>query len=215
MIQIKDLGIIDYEDGLKLQHNLVYERSLKKIDDTILVVEHYPVFTLGKHGKEENLLVSKEKLTQLNIKFIRTDRGGDITYHGPGQVVVYPIIDLYSRNIGIKEYVHLLEDAMIKTSKEFGIKAYRVEGQVGVWVGRGKLGAIGVRVIKGITSHGLAYNVNVDLTNFNYINPCGVKGGQVTSLKELLGKTVDICKVKRVLTNYLIELLEGPKIENK
>lgn len=208
MIDVKNLGIIPYIKGYELQKQLLESRFLDEIPDTLLVLEHNPVITIGRHGKIENVLVSEDHLKKLGIDLFYTDRGGDVTLHAPGQVVIYPIINLYERKIAIKRYIYILEEAMIQTSKDFGVNVNRDETRIGVWYENSKIGSIGVRVVKGISTHGLAFNVNIDLKNFNYIVPCGLQGVSVTSLSKLLNKQVDIEKVKESMVAKLLSMLD-------
>jgi lipoyl(octanoyl) transferase len=169
----------------------------------LLFVEHPPVFTLGKSGNIQNVLVSEERLKQIGIEFFRTNRGGDITFHGPEQIVGYPILDLEKFDTDIGHYLRNLEEIIILTLKDYGIAAGRSKGETGVWIDPGtsgkerKICAIGVRCSRWITMHGFAFNVNTDLTYFNYIIPCGIQNKQVTSLKKELGRELDIAEVKQ------------------
>lgn len=177
----------------------------------ILLLEHLPVITLGKHGHEENILNSRE-LERRGIECIRIERGGDITYHGPGQLVVYPILDLERHHLGVKQYVDLLEEAVIRTIADYGIKGERVEGATGVWIGKDtpmerKICAIGVKCSRFITMHGLALNVNTDLNYFSLINPCGFVGKGVTSIAKEVGHDVNIEHTKQLMERHLRELL--------
>lgn len=182
-------------------------------DETIIFVEHLPVITLGKHGKVENLLQTESYLATRGIECIRIERGGDITYHGPGQLVVYPIIDLEKHHLGVKGYVDTLEECVIRTIAEYGIKGERVPGASGVWIGKGtpserKICAVGVKCTRFITMHGLALNVNTDLDAFKVINPCGFVDKGVTSISREVGHPVDFSEVTERLKYHLISLLE-------
>jgi len=177
----------------------------------ILFCEHYPVITIGVSGKETNLRVSEEFLTRKNIEFRRTNRGGDITYHGPGQIVMYPILDLEDFKEDIKWYIWVLEEAVIRTLGEFGIRGCRIEGRTGVWIEGStppeKICSIGIRCTRWITMHGIALNVNNDLTPFTYINPCGFTDINMTSMREKVGKEVEMTTVKKTLLYKFTELL--------
>ena len=178
----------------------------------LLLVEHNPVYTLGKSGKSENMLVSEEYLRSIGAEFFRIDRGGDITFHGPGQVVGYPILDLEQVGIGLREYIDSIEGAVIDLCAEYGIVAGRVEGASGVWLDGGtsrarKICAIGVKSSRYVTMHGFALNVNTDLRYFNHINPCGFADRGVTSLQKELGREVSMEEVKEKVINHLSEKL--------
>ncbi|MDE5663980.1 MAG: lipoyl(octanoyl) transferase LipB [Muribaculaceae bacterium] len=183
-------------------------------EEHLLMLEHEPVITLGRHGHEENLLMASE-LERRGIECIRIERGGDITYHGPGQLVVYPIIDLERHHLGIKSYINLLEEAVIRTIADYGITGERVEGATGVWIGRGtpterKICAIGVKCSRYVTMHGLALNVSTDLSPFTLINPCGFTDKGVTSIARELGHPIPLPEVARTLTAHLLSLLQKP-----
>ena len=178
----------------------------------LLLVEHNPVYTLGKSGKSENMLVSEEYLRSIGTEFFHIDRGGDITFHGPGQVVGYPILDLEQVGIGLREYIDSIEGAVIELCAEYGIVAGRVEGASGVWLDGGtsrarKICAIGVKSSRYVTMHGFALNVNTDLRYFNHINPCGFADRGVTSLQKELGREVSMEEVKEKVINHLSEKL--------
>lgn len=180
--------------------------------ENIFLLEHTPVITLGKHAKDVNVLFAEAELKRLRIELYRVERGGDVTYHGPGQLVVYPIIDLEYHKMGVKSYVHMLEEAVILTLAEFGLKGERVDGASGVWIDSGtekerKICALGVKCSRFITMHGLALNVNTDLNAFQMINPCGFIDKGVTSIANELNKEVDINKVKKTMSNKLQQLL--------
>ena len=178
---------------------------------TILLVEHPAVYTLGKSGNEQNMLVTEEYLKGLGAEFYHIDRGGDITFHGPGQLVCYPIIDLDAIGIGVRRYIEALEQSVIDLAKEYGIEAHRSEGASGVWVSQGshlvKLCAVGVRASHGVTMHGLAMNVSTDLKWFHLINPCGFTDRGVCSLSTLTGREVTMDEVKPKFINYLAKNL--------
>ena len=178
----------------------------------LLLVEHNPVYTLGKSGKSENMLVSEEYLRSIGAEFFHIDRGGDITFHGPGQVVGYPILDLEQVGIGLREYIDSIEGAVIELCAEYGIVAGRVEGASGVWLDGGtsrarKICAIGVKSSRYVTMHGFALNVNTDLRYFNHINPCGFADRGVTSLQKELGREVSMEEVKEKVINHLSKKL--------
>ncbi len=176
------LGLIDYEKAYDLQKRLLAEKAAGKEEETLLLLEHKPTLTLGKSGKLKNLLIEREELAEKNIPLYFTDRGGDITFHGPGQLVAYPILDLRKRGKDIHRYIHELQEVVIQTLSDFSIVGERDQKHVGVWVDRDKICAMGVAVHKWITMHGLALNVDPDLKAFSLITPCGIVGRGVTSM---------------------------------
>lgn len=192
---VVEAGLIGYAEACALQRVLVAARKADAVPDVLLLCEHPHVITLGRNGKRENLLASDHLLRQMGVEFCETNRGGDITYHGPGQIVGYPIVKLSEIRRDVVWYVRQLEEAMIRTTAEFGLTAGRLEGKTGIWVkvsgvGEEKLGAIGVHVSRWVTSHGFAYNVSTDLRYFDLIVPCGINGRRATSLEKLLGRAV-------------------------
>ena len=189
-LAVRRLGRIRYADGLELQARLVAERQAGQIGDTLLLLEHDPVFTLGRNARRENVLFPEEELRARGFDVFETGRGGDVTYHGPGQLVVYPILDLAPDRRDVHRYVRDLEEVMIGVCADYGIEATRIPGLTGAWVGGDKIGAIGVRIARWVTSHGLAFNVSTDLAPFDLIVPCGIRGHGVTSLERLLGRAV-------------------------
>ncbi len=207
-----DYGLIDYSEAWKIQQEL-FQESLEaaqqdKVKNFLLFCEHPHVYTLGKSGNEKNLLLNNIELKAKNVTFHKVDRGGDITYHGPGQIVVYPIFNLNSFNIGIKKYIYLLEQSVIDTIREYGISTERLDGAIGIWLDVGKkterkICAIGVKASRYITMHGLAFNINTDLTYFNHINPCGFIDKGVTSLEKELGYKVNIDEVKEKFKKHI------------
>lgn len=218
----KDIGQKDYKETWDYQAEIFSKIVESKkpettsgkpvqvvLPGTLILVEHPHVYTLGKSGSQDNLLLDSIQLRAKDASFYRIDRGGDITYHGPGQIVGYPIFDLEIIKIGLKEYIYRLEEAIIKTVSEFGISASRFQGGTGVWLdpeanGKArKICAIGVKASKYVTMHGFAFNVNTDLTYFNNINPCGFTDKGVTSLEKELGARQDIDSVKRIVKRNL------------
>ena len=206
-----DLGLIGYAEAWELQKRVVASRKAGAIADVLLLCEHQPVITLGRSGKRENLLASEHVLRQKGVEFHASDRGGDITYHGPGQIVGYPILNLGAIRRDVVWYVRMLEEAMIRATAEFGITAERVAGKTGIWVRAGnteeKLAAIGVRISRWVTSHGFAYNVSTDLRNFDLIVPCGIADRKATSLEKLLGRSVEQKEVAPRIAKHLGEVL--------
>lgn len=203
---VTDLGVIDYREAYALQQQISLAKTRRDLaPDVILVLEHPPVFTLGKRGGAENLRVTPDFLAQKGIPVIPTKRGGNITYHGPGQIVLYPIVDISRAHIGIADFVNTLEETMIRTCQAFGIKAARNPKNHGIWVENNKIGSIGLTVKHGVCHHGLALNVNLDLTPFSWINPCGLQGVGMTSMARDLGNKKDP-KTTTVKNNLLENL---------
>jgi lipoyl(octanoyl) transferase len=206
-----DLGLIGYAEAWDMQKRIVSARKAGAIEDVLLLCEHPHVITLGRSGKPENLLASEHVLRQKGVEFHASDRGGDITYHGPGQIVGYPIVNLGAIRRDVVWYVRTLEEAMLRATAEFGITAERVAGKTGIWVRAGnteeKLAAIGVRISRWVTSHGFAYNVSTDLRNFELIVPCGIAECKATSLEKLLGRNVEEKEVAPRIAKHLGELL--------
>jgi lipoyl(octanoyl) transferase len=208
--RIVDLGLIGYAEAYALQRRVVAARKAGAIEDVLLLCEHPHVITLGRSGKRENLLASESILKQKGMQFYASDRGGDITYHGPGQIVGYPIVNLGAIRRDVVWYVRTLEEAMIRATAELGISAERVAGKTGIWVRVGtteeKLAAIGVHISRWITSHGFAYNVSTDLRNFELIVPCGIADRKATSLEKLMGCNVEAKEVAPRIAKHLGEL---------
>ncbi len=182
--------------------------------ERVILCEHPHVYTLGKSGHQNNLLINDEFLKKINATFFKIDRGGDITYHGPGQLVGYPILDLENHQVSLKDYIHTIEEAIIKTIAEYGIVGTRLDGATGVWLDVGtlnarKICAIGVRASKFVTMHGYALNVNTDLSYFNHINPCGFIDKGVTSIQKETQKNVAMSDVKALFTKYFSLLIES------
>jgi len=200
---------IEYSEAYEQQKRLWSLRLSDEIPDILLLLEHPPTFTIGKSGKLENLLLTKEELAQCGISLFFTDRGGDITYHGPGQLVAYPIIDLRNWGKDIHRYVRSLEEVVIRTLADFSIAAGRDEKHVGVWVGQEKIAAIGVGVRKWVTMHGLALNVNPNLQHFALINPCGILDRGVTSMTRLLGQDIPMDSVAKKLTEHFAKVFNA------
>jgi lipoyl(octanoyl) transferase len=226
LIEFTDLGLRDYKETwdlqLKVLEKLVGAKTGSPGPDALpclFFVEHPHVYTLGKSGHENNLLIQPAFLESIGATYYRTDRGGDITYHGPGQIVGYPVFDLDRLGIGVKIYIGKLEEAIIRTLGEYSIRAARMNQATGVWIDTGgknarKICAIGVRVSRGITMHGFAFNVNTDLSYFNHINPCGFTDKGVTSLQKELGAKQDMDEVKqRLLQNLIFQF--GLKIKDR
>jgi len=186
------LGVVPYESALKRQQILVQARAEGKIPDVLLLLQHPPVFTIGRFRGEEDLVVSADVLTQEGIAVIHSSRGGSITYHGPGQLIGYPILNLKENGLGVREYIRKLEAVIIETLLELGIRSHRAADYPGVWVDGEKICSLGIHVSRYITMHGFALNVNTDLQHFEYIKPCGIKGAVMTSISKLLGYPVEV-----------------------
>ena len=202
---------------MKLQQKLVDLRQRDEIADQLLLLEHPPVITLGRGGKLDHLLASPAALDATGVRFFETTRGGDITYHGPGQIVGYPILHLGEGNRDIRKYVTNLEEVLIRTVAEYGITAARIEGRRGIWVGNDKIAAIGVRIARWVTSHGWALNVNTNLEHFRLITPCGLHGTGVTSIARETRRRVDVAEVREVLAAKFAEVFARelvPREEN-
>jgi lipoyl(octanoyl) transferase len=203
ILTVDHLGTVPYQPTWELQDELAEQRRSRRIGDRLLLLEHFPVYTIGRGGDESNLLASRERLREIGAEFIRIDRGGDITFHGPGQIVAYPIVELKDA-LDLRRYVRTLEAAIIETAAAFGVDAGRVERHPGIWVGgERKLAAIGVRVKRGVTTHGLALNVNTDLRWFEEMIPCGIHDKDVTSLARELGGHVPMDRVQDELARQL------------
>lgn len=202
--QIARLGCVAYDEALALQHRLVAACCRPgPCRDVVLVLEHPPVFTLGRRGGGDNLLVNAGFLAQRGIAVVPAERGGSITYHGPGQLVVYPIVNLKAAGITVVDFVAGLEKAMMDAAAVFGVAAGTNPVNRGVWVDGAKLGSIGITIRRGVSFHGLALNVNTDLEPFGWINPCGLKGVAMTSLARLLGRTLDMNRAADALIGAL------------
>ena len=211
---VHDLGFVEYEDGIALQKGFALARRGGGVPDALLLVEHPPVITLGRGAIPENVVASREKLEQLGVRVHVTDRGGDVTYHGPGQVVGYPIVDLAPDLCDVRRYVGYLEEAMIRSASDFGVKAARIPGWTGAWVGEKdqdarKLGAIGVHISRWITTHGFAFNVCPDLSHFGLIVPCGISEAGVTSLLKETGQAPPLEVVRGSLSRNLAAELQA------
>jgi len=201
---VVDLGVVPYSEALDLQTRLVEARVTGSLpNDVVLVLEHPAVFTLGKRGGRENLLVPEETLARQGIPIVQVERGGNITYHAPGQLVLYPIIHLERAGIKVVDMVDRLEEVMIRTCADWGIRAGRNALNRGVWVDLKKIGAIGIAVRRGVSFHGMALNVNIDLTPFGWIQPCGLEGVGVTSMRTEAGQDPGMAEVRRLLAQHM------------
>jgi lipoyl(octanoyl) transferase len=214
VLDVRKLGVVSYQDALALQRSLVDDRRAGRIGDTLLLLEHPHVITLGVRGGRSHVLASAETLAARDVEIHETGRGGDVTYHGPGQIVGYPIIDLNPDRRDVHRYVRDLEDVLIRTAADFGIDAGRVPGLTGVWVGNEKLAAIGVRIARWVTSHGFALNVSTNLDYFSLIVPCGIADRGVTSLSRLLGRPVELGDVEQHLANHFNNVFQFSHLED-
>jgi len=203
ILTVEHLGTVPYQPTWELQDELASQRRERRTGDRLLLLEHFPVYTIGRGGNEGNLLATPERLREIGAEFVRIDRGGDITFHGPGQLVAYPIVELRDP-LDLRRYVRTLEAALIDTAAAFAVAGDRVEGLPGIWVdGERKLAAVGVRVKRGVTTHGLALNVNTDLAWFDEMVPCGIPDKGVTSLARELGHQVPMDAVAEELARQL------------
>lgn len=206
-LECRHLGTVPYGEGLELQKDLVVQRRAGKVPDQLLLLEHPHVITLGTSSHSENIITTEEDRRLLGIELFETGRGGDVTYHGPGQLVGYPILDLKPDRCDLHRYVRDIEEVLIRALAKFGLECDRVEGLTGVWIGGEKVAAIGVRVSSGwITSHGFALNVNTDLAFFDTIIPCGIRDHGVTSMERALGHAVSMEEVAGVVAEAFGEV---------
>lgn len=209
-LEVRRLGMVPYGQGLEIQRAAVEERRSGAAPDRLLLLQHPPVLTLGQRGDggRSHILATPERLREMGVDVFETGRGGDVTYHGPGQIVGYPIMDLRPDRCDVHAYVRDLEEALIRAAGDFGVRAGRIKGLTGVWVGAGKLAAIGVRISRWITSHGFAFNVSTNLEHFNLIIPCGITGREVTSLERLLGRAPDLAEVEDRIAYHFAQVFE-------
>jgi lipoyl(octanoyl) transferase len=208
-LAIRRLGVIPYAEALELQRALVDDRKAGRIPDTLLLLEHPHVVTIGvRKGSASNIVATPLRLRELGVEVFETGRGGDVTYHGPGQLVGYPILDLRPDRQDVHRYVRDLEDVMIRVCGDYELVAGRLAGLTGAWVGGDKIGAIGVRISRWITSHGFAFNVNTDLDHFRLIVPCGIADRGVTSLARLTGRTHPLSEVEDRFVRHFIDVFE-------
>ena len=208
---IIELGLLGYAEAYAQQKRIVAARKADSIEDVLLLCEHPHVITQGRNGKREHLLAGENVLRQKGVEFHETSRGGDVTYHGPGQIVGYPILNLAAIRRDVVWYVRMLEEVMIRATAEFGVTAERVAGKSGIWVpsanhSEEKLGAIGIHISRWVTSHGFAYNVSTDLGYFDLIVPCGIADRQATSLEKLLGRAVSVNEAAPLLAKHFGEV---------
>lgn len=210
-IEVRRLGVVPYDAATELQRQLVEDRRAGAIPDQLLLLQHPPVITLGAKVRNDrsHVLATPDVLARSGVELFESGRGGDVTYHGPGQLVGYPILDLRPDRCDVHRYVRDIEEVMIRAAAELGVRADRAAGLTGIWVGREKLGAIGVRIARWITSHGFAINVSTDLSHFNLIVPCGIVDRGVTSFERLLGRRVSMDEMECAITKAFVDVFDG------
>ena len=213
-VEVRRLGLVPYGEALELQQQLVEQRKSDAIGDQLLLLQHPPVITLGvkTRSSRANVLATPAALAASGVEIFETGRGGDVTYHGPGQLVGYPIITLKPDRCDVHRYVRDIEEVMIRAASAFGVTATRVPGLTGVWVGTEKLGAIGVRISRWITSHGFALNVSTDLAHFGLIVPCGIANRGVTSLEQLLGRAPGMREVEDAVSKAFGDIFDATAV---
>lgn len=209
-LDVRRLGLIDYDSALRLQRERVEERKADRVPDLLLLLQHPRVITLGVKGDggRSHIVATPERLDELGVAVAEAGRGGDVTFHGPGQVVGYPIIDLKPDRCDVHRYVRDIEEVMIRVCADYGLQAGRIAGLTGTWIGPEKIGAIGVRISRWVTSHGFAFNVTTDLDAFRLIVPCGIADRGVTSLQKALGRPVAIEEVEEKLVRHFADVFE-------
>ena len=209
-LEIRRLGVVRYQDALGLQRALVEDRRAGRVPDLLLLLQHPSVITLGVKGDggRSNIVADASRLAGLDIDISDTGRGGDVTYHGPGQMVGYPIVDLRPDRCDVHRYVRDLEEVLIRVCADYGVAARRLEGLTGAWIDDDKVGAIGVRISRWITSHGFAFNVNTNLDDFNLIVPCGIADRGVTSLQRVAGRNISIGEVEDATVRHFCDVFE-------
>jgi lipoyl(octanoyl) transferase len=210
-LAVRKLGYVPYREALELQRALVEERRAGLVGDVLLLLEHPHVITLGSRSDaaRSHVLATPERLQALGVELCETGRGGDVTYHGPGQLVGYPILNLKPDRADVYQYVRNLEEVMIRACATFGVRAGRIDGLTGTWVGGGKIGAIGIRISRWISSHGFAFNVATDLDYFNLIVPCGIRDHGVTSLARELGRDVPMADVEEATVEAFRDVIQA------
>jgi lipoyl(octanoyl) transferase len=203
-IEVRRLGLVPYAEGLRLQRALVEERRAGRVSDLLLLLQHPPVITVGVRGDggRSNVIASAETLSQLGIEVSETGRGGDVTYHGPGQIVGYPILDLRPDRCDVHCYVRDLEEVLIRVCADYGLRAGRIKGLTGCWIDDRKIGAIGIRLSRWITSHGFAFNVSTNLDHFGLIVPCGISDRGVTSLERATGRSIRLVETEEAIVRH-------------
>lgn len=208
------LGKCDYQKALDIQYAVLNKRQKGEIGDTLILVEHPPVITIGRHGNEGNVVVPEDYLKNIGIDVVKINRGGDVTYHGDGQIVGYPIINILERKTGVKDFVAGLEETFIQLLKDkYNIEAGRYPEYTGVWAGNSKITAIGLAVKRGVTMHGFAFNVNTNLEHFKLIVPCGITDKGVTSLEQLTGEKIDFEEINQSVLEYFCKIFNYDSCE--
>jgi lipoyl(octanoyl) transferase len=213
-IEVRRLGIVPYAEALAMQRALVEDRRADRISDQLLLLQHPPVITVGVKGDggRSNVVAPPERLQQLGIEVHETGRGGDVTYHGPGQIVGYPILDLRPDRCDVHRYVRDVEEVMIRVCADYGVEAGRIAGLTGTWVGAQKIGAIGIRISRWITSHGFAFNVSTNLEHFALIVPCGIADRGVTSLEMLTGRAIDVADAEDAFVRHFSDVFDRKSV---
>lgn len=208
-LNILSLGQCDYKKALDIQYDILKKRQENEIGDTLILVEHPPVITLGRHAQESNIVVSEDYLKEKGVSLYNINRGGDVTYHGLGQIVGYPIVKLKERKIGIKDFVGGIEKTFINIlEEEYNIASRQDKDHTGVWVDNSKIVAIGLAVKRGVTMHGFAYNVNTNLSHFDLIVPCGLADKGVTSIEKILGNSADFNNANELVKEYFTKVFD-------
>lgn len=203
------LGKCNYEKALDIQYSILEKRQKGEIGDTLILVEHPPVITIGRGGDAANVVASKDYLENMGIDVVETNRGGDVTYHGDGQIVGYPIVGLKDLKLGVRDFVHSLEEIFIHLLKDkYSIEAGRYPEYTGVWIGNRKITAIGLAVKRGFTMHGFAFNVNTNLSHFQFIVPCGITDKEVTSVEKLTGEKADFNEMNKLVLEYYCKVFQ-------
>lgn len=212
---VRRLGIVPYGEALAMQRALVEERRADRIPDLLLLLQHPPVITLGTKpdANRANIVASAERLAELGIQVHETGRGGDVTYHGPGQIVGYPILDLRPDRCDVHQYVRDIEEVMIRVCADYGLDAGRIKGLSGTWIGAEKIGAVGIRISRWVTSHGFAFNVTTNLDHFRLIVPCGISDRGVTSIERATGRAVPIPEVEDAFVRHFATVFEREAVD--
>ena len=210
VLEVRRLGMVSYPEALAMQRALVEDRRAERVGDVLILLQHPPVITLGVKGDggRSNVVATQDRLAELGIAVEETGRGGDVTYHGPGQIVGYPIVDLRPDRQDVHRYVRDLEEVMIRVCADYGLEAGRVKGLTGAWIGAEKIGAIGVRISRWITSHGFAFNVSTRLDHFQLIVPCGISDRGVTSLEKATGQSIVVEEVEHRIVRHFASVFD-------